>query len=902
MKFSRSALLALSVAAAAAILAACAQPRDGSDLVPSEGSFELTIQVEGPGEVYVEELDITCRDDCTVQAGAGVELELTPQPDDGMGFVRWEQGCTGSGTCLARMEADRTVHAVFAEHVLALRIEGDGQATTRIVPPDASCTDDCSMGYGLPVTASLTVILGEGSFIEGWDGACSESGTQRYCQTSVAGLVNVVLTVTRPPTANPDAYPAEEGRVLTVNAANGVLANDSDASGEALTAELASQPSKGEVELRGDGSFTYTPDAGATGNDSFDYRARDASGNLSGAATVTIRISARPLLDVDVTGDGNGSVTSSPSGIACPGDCSQEFAEGATVTLTASAATGSRFTGWGGACSGSATTCVVDLDTDSSVTAEFRSVLLPLSVSVTGSGSGSVTSNPGSIDCPGTCSGQFTQGTTVTLTAHPGSDTFAGWGGDCSGGAVTCTLTMTTGKSVSAAFEPAPPRLFPLSVTIAGTGDGTVTSTPAGIDCSKGPGPSDCTGDFESGSKVVLTATKTGDSTFIGWEGACSDTTPTCEVTMNGSKSVTATFAQPAPTPTTYHLDVDVNGSGSGRVTSDPGVIDCPGTCSDDFADGDTVTLTASVEDATFAGWGGDCAGSGMFTTCTLTMNGHKSASATFNEPTAWTLRINPAPTGGTVTASGITCGAAGSDCTEEIVDGNGVRLEARSEPNHDFVDWTGACRDNPGPVCSLVLTKNETLTANFLARMSELTVTVDGNGTVAGALGQIAGCRESSGDCGGDFPEGTEVELDAIADDGHRLASWANCGATEGTSCTMTLEEDATVTATFVPVMMSLVMAFSGGGGGSVTLDPPGRSCPGDCQEEYPFGQAVALTASAADGNIFAGWGGDCRSESTATCKLMIDAAKSVTVSFEPESPAEDAPIATVGPGRVSN
>ncbi len=80
-----------------------------------------------------------------------------------------------------------------------------------------------------------------------------------------------------------------------------------------------------------------------------------------------------------------------------------------------------------------------------------------------------------------------------------------------------------------------PPRT--VTVTKDGTGSGSVTSSPAGIDC----GPT-CQAPFDDGQEVTLAATPDLGSTFTGWGGDCSGAT-TCVVTMDSSKVVTATFA-----------------------------------------------------------------------------------------------------------------------------------------------------------------------------------------------------------------------------------------------------------------------------------------------------------------------------------------------------------------------
>ncbi len=93
-----------------------------------------------------------------------------------------------------------------------------------------------------------------------------------------------------------------------------------------------------------------------------------------------------------------------------------------------------------------------------------------------------------------------------------------------------------------------------LTVTKAGTGTGTVTSQPPGIDCG-----TDCSEEYAAapsgqGQTVVLTATPNADQTFAGWGGACQGTQTECEVVMSEDRTVSATFngtggPDPQPTP-----------------------------------------------------------------------------------------------------------------------------------------------------------------------------------------------------------------------------------------------------------------------------------------------------------------------------------------------------------------
>ena len=102
----------------------------------------------------------------------------------------------------------------------------------------------------------------------------------------------MTITVNTVPVANADAYSATAGTTLTVPLATGVLANDVDADGLPMTASLVKTTTDGTLTFNStDGSFTYVPTTGFTGNDTFTYTASDAFGT-STAATVTITVAS----------------------------------------------------------------------------------------------------------------------------------------------------------------------------------------------------------------------------------------------------------------------------------------------------------------------------------------------------------------------------------------------------------------------------------------------------------------------------------------------------------------------------------------------------------------------------------------------------------------------------------
>jgi hypothetical protein len=169
---------------------------------------------------------------------------------------------------------------------------------------------------------------------------------------------------------------------------------------------------------------------------------------------------------------------------------------------------------------------------DKSVTTTFSKITYALTVSKTGAGSGTITSNPASIDCGLTCSSNFDYNSAVTLTANPSNgSTFTGWSGAGCSGTGTCTVTMTAATSVTANFKLDCFTLTKLANPVAG---GTVNASPA-PNCNNGT-------QYSYDTVVSLTASpKTGYS-FTDWSDALSGSNNPTSVTMEGDNTVTANF------------------------------------------------------------------------------------------------------------------------------------------------------------------------------------------------------------------------------------------------------------------------------------------------------------------------------------------------------------------------
>jgi lysozyme len=132
------------------------------------------------------------------------------------------------------------------------------------------------------------------------------------------------------------------------------------------------------------------------------------------------------------------------------------------------------------------------------------------------------------------CSRRANPDTVLTLAATPAPGaSLLRWSGGCAGAgsAQTCDVTALGKKAVSAVFG------YPVTVELQGSGGGTVSSSPARIDCG-----TTCTASFAAGSTVDLIAGPDSASAFTGWGGACAGFSPGCSITVSSPTHVVASF------------------------------------------------------------------------------------------------------------------------------------------------------------------------------------------------------------------------------------------------------------------------------------------------------------------------------------------------------------------------
>jgi hypothetical protein len=332
-------------------------------------------------------------------------------------------------------------------------------------------------------------------------------------------------------------------------------------------------------------------------------------------------------LTLKIKGTGKGTVEcQTGSGPYEP--CKAAYPEGTELTLAAEPDSNSEFEHFSG--DGCEEECELTMDEPHTVSVFF--VLIPpipeypLTVNIKGTGSGTVECE--AQEGPEKCLLTYPEETELALLqeAAPGSE-FAGWSGSGCSGTDGCVVTMTASKSVTATFNLVPPEFeYPLTVQRIGTGSGTVTSAPAGIDCG-----SDCTESFLEETKVTLTATPAPGSVFDHWTGGGCTGSGTCTTTMSTSRTAKAVFTAVGQRT----LTISRAGTGRGTVTSSPAGIDCGQACEVGFGVGAKVTLTATAAAGSrFAGFSGACTGTGS---CRVTMDEARAVTAAFEKvPNGW--------------------------------------------------------------------------------------------------------------------------------------------------------------------------------------------------------------------------------------------------------------------------
>jgi hypothetical protein len=494
-----------------------------------------------------------------------------------------------------------------------------------------------------------------------------------------------------------------------------------------------------------------------------------------------------------------------------------------------------------------------------------------LTVEKAGTGTGTVVSSPSGIACGATCAFAFAEGTLVTLTGSAGANTGpVVWSG-CETITVEkkCKVTMGAAKTVKATFDLAQREL---KVEKKGSGTGTVTSVPAGIDCG-----ATCKATYVHGTAVVLSAVSGPNTVPVVW-GGCTKVVAEnkCEVAMTAAKAITATFK-----PNQVALTVAKKGTSAGTVKSTPAGIECGAKCAANFDEGSTVTLTgtpgANTEAAKWAG----CTSVDAEDKCLVAMSSAKAVTATFDHPQFPLSVTKVGPGNGIVksTPAGIECGNV---CSAGFDKGSTAILTSVSGIGSEAVAWLGCDKVDGENHCEVTMSAARAVTATYKAQagVPVYSVSVEKIGTGQGTVTSSVGPIDCGSVCSTEVVSKTKLTLIATAAEGSAFDHWSGGSCAGSGPCEKTINSTRTVHAVFVAVgKRTLTVSKAGNGAGTVVSKPAGIDCGATCSAELPATTKLTLSATAASGSTFSGFSGACTGAKT--CKVAMNEARNVTATF---------------------
>lgn len=551
--------------------------------------------------------------------------------------------------------------------------------------------------------------------------------------------------------------------------------------------------------------FTYALDVSAYG-----VYAGNSNSNPAHVAKVDYFFNTKspinpedPARKLNITTSGSGSVLRSPD--------KENYACNELVTLTPVPAQGQKFDSWTGDLTGSANPAQITMNATKNVVANFVSDT-QYTLALSANGAGTVSKSPEKAT--------YGAGEQVTLTATPSlGNTFVNWSID---GVLNATnplvVSVTKNMTVVGNFAAAPPR----TLTVTPDGNGSVTVDPVK--------PT-----YLHGETVTLTAVPGQNASFTGWSGAYGDVNPLV-ITMDGDKSVTATFLD-----NIYTLTTLADPTGTGSITVSPQ--------KDAYYEGEVVQLTpVPISGYKFAGWSGDV--TGTVEPAELVMTKNSTVTAAFIPGDTFTIEISISGGDGTILKS---------PSKTEYGYGEQVTLTAIPGPGYEFLDWSGDLEtsDNPAVV---TVTKDMQIAANFAGEgIYSLTILPPTNGSVT-----VDPVRDL-------YAQDEEVSLTAVPELGYVFSGWGGDALGLDNPLTITMTQNTTVSASFI-VAPLYNLSVTTNGPGSVTVDPPGT--------QFVAGSTITLTATAESGFAFTGWTGDLISN-TNPYQLVIDGDKNIVANF---------------------
>ena len=531
------------------------------------------------------------------------------------------------------------------------------------------------------------------------------------------------------------------------------------------------------------------------------------------------------------------SLTMEPSigsGTTFPSEGAHNYAQGSTVTLTATAAAGYIFTGWSGDQTGNDNPASILMDGNKNIAATFEQRNYSLTV-ITDSTAGAIVQPDGTISV-----GHGVQ-TAISVDSIPEGSSFDGWE-IISGSSVSIANPFSQSTTVKLESGNATVRANFTNVThsvrIDITGEGTVGKTPD-------------LENYPKNSVVTLTALPAEGHHFVRWTGDVTGTANPADLLMNGEKGLRATFQK-----STYQLTVSTDGTAGSAVNP-------AGTVTVDHGAQTSISVSQVPGGFVFDGWE-VTAGSSVFIA-------DPSSLSTFVklESGDGTVQANFASASHSISIATVGEGSVAKMPDQaEYPHKSMLTLTATPENGYYFVGWTGDLVGENNPV-DVLMDENKDIIASFEKIRYELTVITDGT---AGAIVDPAGT--SSVDPG----IATDISVIQVPE-GFIFNGWEVTSGTSviladpsSLSTTVKLESgNGTIQANFVSNTHSLNLQVSGMGSIDKTPD----------QAEYAHNSVLTLAATPESGYYFVGWTGDLEGESNPV-EVLMDGNKEITASFE--------------------
>ena len=217
-----------------------------------------------------------------------------------------------------------------------------------------------------------------------------------------------------------------------------------------------------------------------------------------------------------------------------------------------------------------------------------------------------------------------------------------------------------------------------------------------------------------------------------------------------------------------------------------------------------------------------------------------------------------------------------GSICSASFSQGTAVTLTAAASTGSTFSGWTG-CDSVSGTNCTVTMTATRTINANFA--LNQHTLTALKTGTGSGTL-TAYGLSCTGATCTRIYNYGDVVTVTPTADMGSTFGGWTGCDSVTDNICTILVNGDRDITATFHRVY-TLVIKSEGTGNGKITSAPSfGIDCEPEYSNTFIMGTPIELTAWPDDGSVFAFWSGGCTG-TTETCDLILTGDTEVSANF---------------------